>query len=506
MNFLPEELSTFTAFQLEILNRRISEKMTFMEMQAEFGFKSNQAIINFITRTLLGNPISQEDNEGRLPLVGKVPALMFYNRAMERAVHNNCLKVNTAINTLEQVLADYLYHSYVNAHQLGCPFIAAKLIEKLNEIEISSSWFTMFCRKNGLILLNPESLEVLRNKYCHQNVMLQFHTMLSNTIHQVPYLLFNADETSSTFNKKGKVVVPVGRRALSEDSIQFGHVTMLCTTNAAGMSFKPFIILPMLQRLPAELLDFEDKAQFASSPSGWITSKLFLAWVVFFIHSLEAYKCRIASTLARLNAMQAPTYLFLDGHKSRLNSEALELLFIHNIHVIIFPAHTTHVAQPFDVSLAAPLKASIKKFGETFTSAMTKRMNGYNQTAKQRYFIIHTLISAWESVATYRNIQSGWNKTGIFPLDYSPLRDNILIRQSNANEQIPVQRGVAINGLLITTPEKRLEIARRYYNNPNLNSVPIPNHEIVINSLMHGDQLLLTPPPPYPMMLLYRFY
>lgn len=151
--------------------------------------------------------------------------------------------------------------------------------------------------------------------------------MLRTLIHQVPELLFNADETASTYNPKGKVVVPNDRFPLSEKELIIGHFTMICCVNAAGYSLKPFIILLLCTKLLSGLSQLEDVVQFASTPSGWVTSKTFLAWCIFFVHVLKTYPLKVARSLQRQNAFRAPCFLFIDGHKSRLNSEAIEILY-----------------------------------------------------------------------------------------------------------------------------------------------------------------------------------
>jgi hypothetical protein len=51
--------------------------------------------------------------------------------------------------------------------------------------------------------------------------------------------------------------------------------------------------------------------------------------------------------------------LILDVHSSRYIFEALNLL---SFDVVVLASHCTHVVQPFDVSVAAPLKVKISAF------------------------------------------------------------------------------------------------------------------------------------------------
>ena len=62
--------------------------------------------------------------------------------------------------------------------------------------------------------------------------------------------------------------------------------------------------------------------------------------------------------------------LICDGHSSRENPLALQLLHSAKIRVIILPAHTTHVLQLFDVGLAAILK---KRFTALLLEMLKKK-------------------------------------------------------------------------------------------------------------------------------------
>ena len=49
--------------------------------------------------------------------------------------------------------------------------------------------------------------------------------------------------------------------------------------------------------------------------------------------------------------------MYLDGNSSRANPAAIKFMKDHAVIVVIFPSHVTHIVQPFDVSVAAGLKA-----------------------------------------------------------------------------------------------------------------------------------------------------
>lgn len=58
------------------------------------------------------------------------------------------------------------------------------------------------------------------------------------------------------------------------------------------------------------------------------------------------------------NHVEKPLLLFIDGHKSHLNTYTSEFCEKHGIILYGLPPNTTHMLQPADVSVFRPLKAN----------------------------------------------------------------------------------------------------------------------------------------------------
>jgi hypothetical protein len=59
--------------------------------------------------------------------------------------------------------------------------------------------------------------------------------------------------------------------------------------------------------------------------------------------------------------------LFLDNAPTRRNSEAMHVFPQHNVMVVLFPPHLTHVMQPVDVSWAKPFKTKTAEAWRRYT-------------------------------------------------------------------------------------------------------------------------------------------
>jgi hypothetical protein len=78
--------------------------------------------------------------------------------------------------------------------------------------------------------------------------------------------------------------------------------------------------------------------------------------------------------------------------------------------VLKLPAHTTHLLQPLDVSVFKALKSVWDKGLATY-----QRQNRFRQLSKSE--LVDLLCSVWRDGLTERNIQSGFRKAGIFPVN-----------------------------------------------------------------------------------------
>jgi hypothetical protein len=76
---------------------------------------------------------------------------------------------------------------------------------------------------------------------------------------------------------------------------------------------------------------------------------------------------------------EEPARLILDGHISRASITALMIFCLFNVVILIFPRHTTHFPQHFDIGIASPLKSEFKHFMEE-VNALRMEMTEGQQT------------------------------------------------------------------------------------------------------------------------------
>ena len=144
----------------------------------------------------------------------------------------------------------------------------------------------------------------------------------------------------------------------------------------------------------------KEEAYFASSNNGWTSDALGLEWLrkVFCPHTAAK-----AGNRRRL--------LIVDGYSSYINISFIEYCDKMRIFLLVLSPHSTHRLQPLDVSLFAPLA--------TFYTQQLQQLIGKSlgMTSMSKRDFWRTFWPAWQKAFTPQNIASGFEKTGIWPLN-----------------------------------------------------------------------------------------
>ena len=206
------------------------------------------------------------------------------------------------------------------------------------------------------------------------------------------------------------------KRIMSSEAYEAGRIThasqdgsrefisLLACISAIGIALPPALIYKGdsgdIQSSWIEDWVPENLAHFAISANRWSCNTLGLYW-------LEAIFQRY--TIAK--AGRGRRLLIVDGHSSHVNMQFIEMCDKLRILLLILPPHTTHRLQPLDVSLFAPL-------ARYYTNGLNQLMAdslGMVSITKRAFW--HIFWPAWQQAFTENNIASGFQKTGIWPVD-----------------------------------------------------------------------------------------
>ncbi len=238
LQLLPEETAFYSQLQRDVLNDKV--QMSYRKIVKKYGFTSCQTLENFLYRTILGFKLNTiEGISGSIPLVPDIITSTFVHECMLQVIDLNCIYTHKALRILEDLLSERTFRAYQIAIQIKCPTLSCNAIERLNDTCLTSQRFSNYCSDNGLTIVNAQTLNSLRRKYCHTRVIEKF--LKCDMLHNNDYLVYNVDETSVTTNKKGKLVVPEGKTALVSEEQMFGHITVVLACNTAGEALRPLM-------------------------------------------------------------------------------------------------------------------------------------------------------------------------------------------------------------------------------------------------------------------------
>ena len=214
----------------------------------------------------------------------------------------------------------------------------------------------------------------------------------------------------------------------------------------------PFVIFKG-ERLNYELTKGEvPETRYGMSENGWIDSELFFHWLnTHFVRHIPSTR---------------PVLLLLDGHSTHFTPEALKESKTKGIEVLALPPHTTHQAQPLDVSFFKSLKSHWSSVCHDYLSENL----GHVVTK----FQFSSLFSkAWYLAIKPQTIMNGFRKTGISPLDRNALTTTDSLSSSSdtgdqSNETMDTEAmdtDISPAGTTDTFTDKQIALFQKRYEN-----------------------------------------
>lgn len=174
------------------------------------------------------------------------------------------------------------------------------------------------------------------------------------------------------------------------------QITVMACTSAAGYVLPPFVIFDRKTLNKKLTVGEVPGSAYGLSTKGWMDTELFRDW--FFGHFLAyAPACR-------------PLLLLLDGHSSHFCPEVIRFAATEGVIIFALPPHTTHLSQPLDKGVFAPLKVKWKQVVHEFVLKHEGR-------AVTRYEFSALFAKAWSEAMTIKNITAGFGVSGVCPFN-----------------------------------------------------------------------------------------
>lgn len=259
----------------------------------------------------------------------------------------------------------------------------------------------------------------------------EYFEELSTSLHAIPpQNIFNYDETNFVDDPGCKKVM-CRRQAKYVERImntsKTGHSVMFCAS-ATGELLPIYVVYKATNLYNKWTEGGPPHTRYNRSKSGWFDSTCFSDWIKTVI-------------IPRLRNIEGTKVLIGDNLSSHISLEVIQLCELYDIKFVFLPPNSTHMLQPLDVAVYAPLK---RYWRQTLTK--WKQGEGKTQTSLPKSTFPRLLTDVMERVTPTLNVNvlSGFKTCGIHPIDLRKMlsrlpetqQKNIQTQNANIEQQM----------------------------------------------------------------------
>ena len=301
--------------------------------------------------------------------------------------------------------------------------MAINIITPLCNWEPSDQWVTRFLHRNHPPLITSWTtlMETSRHEADTGDKYRLYFDLLHGKIKEYEI------EAENTYNmdEKGFMIGVIGRSKRIFDQGLYGKkqykqsthdgnrewVTVLATICADGSTLPVGIIFPakgddVQQNWVHEIDPEEHEIHFATSPNGWTSHDLGLAWLK-----------QVFDRYTKKKARGKYRPLILDGHGSHVTKDFIDFCDKHRILLLVFPPHATHTLQPLDVVCS-------KSLAQNYSNELLNRQHArFNWNLVDKSDFISLFWPAWKDTFTRSLVKRAFETTGIYPPDPDVILD-----------------------------------------------------------------------------------
>jgi len=148
--------------------------------------------------------------------------------------------------------------------------------------------------------------------------------------------------------KKSGAFVPATSRTVN-------HLTLFVIVSAYGFVVDPAVLLYGNLLKGYNNLPEKRHIRCYNTVKGYMTKER------FFEIMRDVFVKHVESVREQYGLEGQRAVLVVDGHLSRYSVKTIDLLMEHNIHLLILPAHSSHITQPLDLGLNRLLKMRFRE-------------------------------------------------------------------------------------------------------------------------------------------------
>jgi hypothetical protein len=287
--------------------------------------------------------------------------------------------------------------------------INANNIELVSYPELGKLWTTRFLKRHPYLrTVRGRSIEASRVRESSPQILNGWFTGYKEVFDELqpePENIYNMDETGffiGTMRSSNIIIDKNTRLRLQASPGRQEWISVVECISMDGRAIPPLIIFKGTTLCDSWWPDDVDENwKFSCQPNGWSSNFHGLEWFI---------RCFEPATREQADGGRKPRILIFNGHDSHLTSPFLLHSLQHNIHLLMLPAHTSHLLQPLDVGVFGPLKGAMSKSLDRLIRT------GINRLQKVEW--VEKYMEARPLAFTKSNIEGAWRGAGLFP--YSP--------------------------------------------------------------------------------------
>ena len=262
-------------------------------------------------------------------------------------------------------------------------------------------WWSNFCKRHPrLTLQKSDKLDRSCAECLNPKVVEEYFDLLDKVLtdSNLKNAQYNCDETFLPLDATREKVITLKntKNVYAHSHGTTEHISMLCAASAAGFPLPPMIIYPKAYPGGAYTFAGPDDAVYGKSESGYVDSELFIKWM--------------EKIFLKFAVPERPIILFIDGHKSHVTLDVVDMARNNDVILFCLPPHTTHALQPLDVAV-------FKSFKNHFSKAVKALSFAKKNFVVSKRDFAQVVKDPFEQAFSIPNIKSGFRKSGSFPFN-----------------------------------------------------------------------------------------
>ena len=261
-------------------------------------------------------------------------------------------------------------------------------------------WWNFCKRHPRLTLQKSDKLDRSCAECLNPKVVEEYFDLLDKVLtdSNLKNAQYNCDETFLPLDATREKVITLKntKNVYAHSHGTTEHISMLCTASAAGFPLPPMIIYPKVYPGGAYTFAGPDDAVYGKSESGYVDSELFIKWM--------------EKIFLKFAVPERPIILFIDGHKSHVTLDVVDMARNNDVILFCLPPHTIHALQPLDVAI-------FKSFKNHFSKAVKALSFAKKNFVVSKRDFAQVVKDPFEQAFSIPNIKSGFRKSGIFPFN-----------------------------------------------------------------------------------------